>query len=908
VTATAGDLEHAFSVSLNRYVVPATATSPSRTAYAADAAPALASTITGDVQAVIGLNDLTVPEPLGIPASAGHHGSPRLWGEEFGPTTPIPGASGQSTGTRRADAAADGALQANTAAANPCAEATSSAGSWGNYTYDQLASAYGLDGLYSAGDFGAGQTIAVFELEPNLSSDISAFQACYGTSATVNYTSVQGGSGSGAGSGEAALDIETALALAPAATIDVYDGPNTGSGSYATWSRIVSDDKAQVVSTSWGKCEAENTNSSEVQSENTLFQEAAVQGQSVFAASGDTGSEECDRADGDAYTLSTLDPASQPYVTGVGGTALYNFDANPADRDEEVWNDTGSSGGGISEYWSMPNYQADAPASLGVVSSVSSGSPCGANTGDCREVPDVSADASPYTGYGIYYDGTGDPTDSAAWSAIGGTSAATPLWAAVTAEMNASSSCNNNAIGFANPALYIAAAGSSYGSDFYDVTAGDNDWTGENGGLYSATTGYDMATGLGAPNTASLAATLCSETVRLTNPGAQTAVYTAPVSLQIAASGGAGQALTYSAAGLPAGLSISSSGLISGTPTATTASPAKVTVTATSSSGLLGGTTFTINVVPTTITIANPGSQTFTNRSPISALTLVSTDTGANRTLVYSQTGLPAGLSMSSSGQITGTPTALGSSAVNVTVKDGTGTIATATFNATVIATTVTLRRPKNQRSHLGQRVALALAGTDSGAGETLSYRAARLPAGLRISAAGMITGTPRKTGRYHTTVTTRDRTGSHAKVRFTWVVNNAAYAQSTVGGIKTGRPKLILSVHAGAGKPIRTLTITLPKSLKLTGTAASLRRHIVVAVSGGRGTHLTLNERRGVITVVVAGGSKVKLTVRPGDLKATRALFKAVKARRHQTLTAKVSFRRTDGKLVRLKARATVG
>ena len=100
----------------------------------------------------------------------------------------------------------------------------------------------------------------------------------------------------------------------------------------------------------------------------------------------------------------------------------------------------------------------------------------------CREVPDVSADADPYTGYLIYYTGTGTYGDE--WQGIGGTSAAAPQWAALMALINADSACAGTPIGFANPALYTVAGSSSYSSALHDITVGNNDYRGTNRGLY----------------------------------------------------------------------------------------------------------------------------------------------------------------------------------------------------------------------------------------------------------------------------------------------------------------------------------------------------------------------------------------------------------------------------------------
>jgi hypothetical protein len=130
----------------------------------------------------------------------------------------------------------------------------------------------------------------------------------------------------------------------------------------------------------------------------------------------------------------------------------------------------------------------------------------------------VSADSDPRTPYLIYWNGSGAAFGfPSGWQGIGGTSAATPLWGAVFALANASSACQGVRVGFANPLLYAAAA-ASYGTAFNDVTAGNNDFTGTNGGRYPAVPGYDMATGLGSPNAASLVAALCVHAVQIRAP------------------------------------------------------------------------------------------------------------------------------------------------------------------------------------------------------------------------------------------------------------------------------------------------------------------------------------------------------------------------------------------------------
>ena len=244
-----------------------------------------------------------------------------------------------------------------------------------------------------------GETVDIFELEPFAMSDVAAFDKCYfGVSHTglIKRVPVDGGTGTGPGSGEAALDVEEKAALAPVAKLDVYEAPQ----SFASWldeeAAIAGNDNASVVSTSWGTCEDEFDQLSPgfQQVENVLFQQAAVEGQSWFAASGDSGSEGCSRNNPADTDLTVSDPATQPYVTGVGGTSLLAPTSPPT---EVVWNDGGTAGstgggggGGISKLWQMPSWQSGL-AVPGVRSRYSSNLPCSAVGGVyCREVPDVS--------------------------------------------------------------------------------------------------------------------------------------------------------------------------------------------------------------------------------------------------------------------------------------------------------------------------------------------------------------------------------------------------------------------------------------------------------------------------------------------------------------------------------------
>lgn len=571
LTARSDRLAGAFNTSFERVNLAS-----GRTAYANTSAPEFDSAVAGSVEGVIGLDSLR-----------------RLH----------PSLQAASRSSARDRAAAPNVV---TGGPQPCSAAISAATTNSAYTADEIASAYDFNGLYGAGDKAAGEKVALLELEPNFATDVAGFESCYsGVTAAVHYVPIDGGAtGSPGGHDdnglETELDIENVIGLAPQATVDVYQAPNTDTGVIDAYAKIVGNDSDQVVSTSWGECEAAGS-STVLSEENTLFQEAAAQGQSVFAASGDSGSNDC----GTHGSLAVDDPASQPYVTGAGGTSLTSI-TGPT---EVVWNDgsnSGAGGGGISSLYTMPGYQSGAPSSLHVVNANSSGSPCSATGGnDCREVPDVAASADENHGYLVYYDG--------AWTAIGGTSGAAPTWAALMAEANASSTCSGTPVGFANPALYAAAA-TAYAADFNDITSGNNSYNGTS--LYPAGTGYDMATGLGSPSATALASTLCasaSDAVAVKNPGTQTSTVGSAVTLQIRATdSNTSQTLTFSAAGLPTGLSINSStGLISGTPT--TAGSSTTTVEARDSKGASGSTSFawkvdTATSSPETLTVTRSGN------------------------------------------------------------------------------------------------------------------------------------------------------------------------------------------------------------------------------------------------------------------------------------------------------------
>lgn len=361
-------------------------------------------------------------------------------------------------------------------------------------TPGQFATAYNFTSAYNAGLHGEGQSIALFELDLYTPGDISNYQACYdrNTTTRINTQLIDGGpSAQSAGGLEVNLDMQAVLGMLPGlANLFVYEAPNNDTAYNDQWMQILVDD-IPIVSTSWGLCEPD-VSGTDIAAEQQLFLQAGAQGQTLLAASGDNGAYDCGTG-----TLAVDDPASNPYMTGVGGTHL-TVNSDNTYNSESAWSGSpgasDGSGGGLSQLWSMPSYQSG----LGVISSYSSGLPCHATGGQyCREVPDIAFNADPNVGYVVYC------TISAAgcsstdpFVAVGGTSAAAPMWAAVVALANQYALLQGKYnLGFLNPTLYTLLASSTlYSHAFHDVTSGTNLY-------YPATTGYDMATGIGTANT-----------------------------------------------------------------------------------------------------------------------------------------------------------------------------------------------------------------------------------------------------------------------------------------------------------------------------------------------------------------------------------------------------------------------
>ncbi len=432
----------------------------------ADTAPTLPPNVSPSIQAIAGLDNVIQVKTHMAAAPAPDAGS--------APAAPTTGAVG-------------------------CDAALTIASTFGAYTPNQLQTAYHFTPFTQRGEQGQGQIIGLMEVDDFRDANIAAYQNCFGTNVPVTRVPVDGGTHPGAFEEEVELDIDVYLGMLPKLQqLLVYESDYRITSILDSLQTMATDNLASVVSISFGGCEQNRNPNTFLMPENTIFEQMAAQGQSVFAAAGDTGSRDCLlHHTPNASALAVDDPASQPYVTGVGGTKLAVDPATGAYSGETVWNGfstgSGAGGGGLSSIWPMQEYQSGP----GVANAYSNGK---------RQVPDVAANADPKSGFIIY---TTDPTSCARVSGVagptcfmatGGTSVAAPMWAAAATLTNQHLlTAGYPRMGFANPIIYRL-----FNSDpgvFHDVTAGHNCFDASCDGAtdprYPATAGYDLATGVG---------------------------------------------------------------------------------------------------------------------------------------------------------------------------------------------------------------------------------------------------------------------------------------------------------------------------------------------------------------------------------------------------------------------------
>ena len=354
----------------------------------------------------------------------------------------------------------------------PTAASAAAAAAPVSYTPDQVADLYG----FPSGTDGTGQIIAIIELGGGFGTgDLNAYfsglriPAPAVTAVGVDGAANQPGKDPTGADLEVLLDIEVAGAAAPGASQLVYFAPNSDRGFVdAVTTAVHASPTPTVVSISWGQSEDSWTAQARTALDQAIADAAALN-VTVCAAAGDNGS-----ADGMSDGQVHADfPASSPHVLACGGTSLQADLAAGAIISETVWNDgpgAGATGGGVSDAFSLPDWQSPA------------GVPARAGGGTGRGVPDVAGNADPSTGYQVLVDGTR--------SVLGGTSAVAPLWAALICRL---AQATGTSFGMMQTLLYAGVTAGAAAAGMRDITSGDN-------GAYAAGPGWDACTGLGSPD------------------------------------------------------------------------------------------------------------------------------------------------------------------------------------------------------------------------------------------------------------------------------------------------------------------------------------------------------------------------------------------------------------------------
>jgi subtilase family serine protease len=373
----------------------------------------------------------------------------------------------------------------------------------------QMQRAYGFDKNYQHGLTGSGRTIVIIDAyqNPFLATDLAAFDGVFGLPApSLTQVAPDGLTPFDATdatqvnwSGEIALDVEYAHAMAPGAAIALVLAKSGDDADIISATRYaVVHDLGDVISQSFGEGETCMTTAN-LDAQHAVFIDANANGITLIASSGDSGAAQpgCAPADPDFKSAST--PASDPLVTGVGGTNL-QADKLGNYTSERAWADAfttdaagnaicyppstaGCSGGGFSSLFERPTYQSG----VGRIPSTA------------RGVPDVAYNAGVDGGVLVHW-GVGnslfglDPTDPTIYFLFGGTSAGSPAWAALVAIADQAA---GHRLGNINPLLYSMAGTIGTGS-IRDVTRGNNnfdDIVGDDAGP-----GWDPVTGLGSPD------------------------------------------------------------------------------------------------------------------------------------------------------------------------------------------------------------------------------------------------------------------------------------------------------------------------------------------------------------------------------------------------------------------------
>jgi subtilase family serine protease len=358
---------------------------------------------------------------------------------------------------------------------------TNSLDGWTGYGPLALIRGYDFPSSHVASDNGSGSAVATVNDADFWNTDVAKFLSYFKIKRDASLTTrvaVDGGPGAPVTTDgdtvETTLDVESLSSLAPGAKLYVYETPNfiTGGNSAKfvvdAYTKIIDANEVDSVNSSFGGCELADLDYSKTVDH--LATQAAALGITFHASSGDSGAFACVSASGN-LSLGTEVPASSPHIVAVGGTTLL-VNASGAYGAEEAWDSNGgASGGGVSSVFLLPSWQTK------VTNIVTLG----------RNLPDVSFDADPDTGFALFYNGTWNNQ----FDPVGGTSLASPTFGAAVAQMV---QVTHARLGLAAATLFEfwSSAGYASGSTtyFHDSIFGNN-------GYYLAGPGYDRVTGIG---------------------------------------------------------------------------------------------------------------------------------------------------------------------------------------------------------------------------------------------------------------------------------------------------------------------------------------------------------------------------------------------------------------------------
>jgi subtilase family serine protease len=682
----------------------------------------------------------------------------------------------------------------------------------------------GPSGLFLGKDFraayapgvtltGTGQTIGLVEFDGFYAADVVAnFKAAGLPAVPVSTVLLDGFNGApGSGNIEVILDIAMAGYMAPGANVVVYEGyyPND------VLNRMATDNGARQLSCSWGY----GINSTTEQ----IFKQMIAQGQSFFTASGDSG----------AYSNGVMAPADDPNVTSVGGTALTTTGPGGTWVSESAWS---GSGGGVSTTYPIPSYQQG----------MNMAAQGGSNT--MRNMPDVALTGAVQM-YLIYNNGQ--------QTAVGGTSAATPLWTAFTALANQQAAANSKpALGFMNPTLYaIGNNAANYAAAIHDIT---NGYTG-----FSALPGYDLTTGWGSPTGQTLINDLSalpatpSFTLAATSASMQ-AGSSATSTIQVTVQNGFSAAVTLSLSGLPTGVTGTFGAFSTGRASVLTLTATSTVVPGTYSvsvKGVAGSLSAT-----TTMSLVVTAAPSYTLTTPAVALTVVQGTTGTaligvaasngfNGAVALTVSGLPSGVTASFSPASTTATSTLsfvasasataGTATVIVTGKSGSLT-ATVNIALTVTAAasfSIATSTPTLSVVEGASATSTVTVTPKSGFSGKVTLTTSALPTGVTVS--------------FNSTVATFSATA-------TALVGTTSVTVTGTSGTMSASATVSLTVKAG---PSFTLAAT-PASLSVTQGASGTSTITVTPLNGFTGTPtLTVGTLPTGVTALFTGMA-LKLTV----------------------------------------------